>query len=93
VDAGEKVGGFIVTGRDSSELLELTDEILDHMARLVQSLSKSRSVLRELLGGITGVLPAARRGLITRSSASNALWANTVSAFTYGKSTSASCAG
>ena len=36
MDAGEKVSrGLIITGRDSSELLELTDEILDQMARLV----------------------------------------------------------
>jgi hypothetical protein len=37
MDAGEKVsGGLIIAGGDSSELLELADEILDEMARLVQ---------------------------------------------------------
>ena len=36
MDTGEKVsGGFIITGRDSAELLDLADEILDQMARLV----------------------------------------------------------
>src|SRR6516162_1681787 len=62
---------------------------------LYSSLSKSRGVLRLLLGGITGVLPAVRRGSITRSSASNALSANTVSALICGRSASApsrSCA-
>src|SRR3974377_559023 len=37
---------------------------------LYSSLSNVRGVLRLLLGGITGVLPAARRGSTTRSSAS-----------------------
>jgi hypothetical protein len=36
MDASEKVsGGLIITGRDSSELFELTYKILDQMARLV----------------------------------------------------------
>jgi hypothetical protein len=41
-------------------------------ALLYISLSKWRGVLRLLLGGITGVLPAARNGSMTRSSASKA---------------------
>src|ERR1700680_3321608 len=52
------------------------------------SLSKVRWVLRLLLGGITGVLPAASRGSITRSSASKALSANRVSACICGHSAS-----
>src|SRR6516165_3872280 len=52
---------------------------------LYSSLSKSRCSLRLLLGGITGVFPAAKSGSITRSSASKALSANTVSAFICGR--------
>src|SRR6516165_7240957 len=58
---------------------------------LYSSLSKFRCSLRLLLGGITGVLPCARSGSITRSSASKALSANTVSAFICDKSASPPC--
>ena len=79
---GEKVsGGFIITGRDSSELFRTYSEILDQMACLVHLFDQNHGgVLRPLLGGITGVLPAASRGSITRASASNALSASKVSA-------------
>src|SRR5436190_204221 len=50
MDAGEKVsGGLIITGRDSSELLELADEILNQMARLVHlSIKIARHLARTL---------------------------------------------
>src|ERR1039458_3893573 len=36
MDRGEKIsGGFVITCGDGSELLELAEEILDQMARLV----------------------------------------------------------
>ena len=51
MDAGEKVScGLIVTGRESSELLELTDEILDQRARLVQFFIKIARRLATALG-------------------------------------------
>ena len=50
MDAGERVsGGLIITGRDSSELLELADEILNQMARLVHlSIKIARHLARTL---------------------------------------------
>ena len=66
MDSGEKVSGsLVIAGRYSAELLELADEILDEMACLVHLPVENARVLRLLLGGITGVLPAARSGSIT----------------------------
>ncbi len=47
MDRAEEVsGGLVIAGRDSSELLELADEILDEMARFVHlSVEISRHIL------------------------------------------------
>ena len=61
MDAGEKVsGGFIITVRNSSELFELTDEILDQMACLVHlSIKIARRLATALRVGSPGFCPPA----------------------------------
>jgi hypothetical protein len=60
--------------------LELGEEVLDQMPRLVEVTVEVARFLAVDLGGMTAVLPAARSGSITRLSASNALSAIKVSA-------------
>src|SRR5262249_19626572 len=63
MDAGEKVsGGLIIAGGDSSELLELADEILDEMARLVQLSIKSAARWGVAPGRDAGVFPRREKG-------------------------------
>ena len=58
MDPGEKVsGGFIIAGRDSSELLELANEILDEMARLVHLFVEVSRRLATFLGWNTLAQP------------------------------------
>ena len=67
VNGGEEVaGGLVVAGGDGAELLELGEEILDQVARLVEVSVVVRGELRLALGGITTVLPAAVSGSMTR---------------------------
>ena len=63
MDSGEKVSGsLIITGRDSSELLQLADEILDQMARLVHLSIKIARHLAAALGWDYWVFPRRHEG-------------------------------
>jgi hypothetical protein len=75
VDRSEEIsGGLVVASGNCAVLLELAEEVLHQVTRLVHlSLSKVRWTFRLLLGGITSFFPAARRGSMTRWSASKAL--------------------
>jgi hypothetical protein len=81
VDGSQEVPrGLLVSGGDGTKLLDLSEEVLDQMARRIKLSDRSRGDDRLDRGGITAVLPAAASGSRTRASASNALSAMSVSA-------------
>ena len=96
MDGGEEVArGLVVAGGDGTELLEFGEEVLDEVTRLVDVLVVVARQSPVCLGGITAIFPAAASGAMTRSSASNALSAISVSACIEGRRWSAptrSCA-
>jgi hypothetical protein len=86
LDGGQKVArGLLVAGCDRTELLDLGEEALDQMALAIKRWVIVAQRYRLARGGITAVLPAAASGSRTRSSASNALSAISVSASIVGR--------
>ena len=90
MDRGQEVDGpLVVAGRDGAVLLELGEEILDGGAPGTRPCRRGAGSCGWPWAGSRLFLPASTQGLITRSSASNALSAIRVSAASPGSRASA----